>query len=561
VASNSYDAIVVGSGLGGLTCAGYLAASGQRVLVIEQHDVAGGNSHVFRRRRAYEFEVGVHYLGDCGADGLLPAILDGLGLRDRVAFHELDRDCFDRILLPGLTVEVPVGWARYRERLRRALPGEAAGLDTFVEVCRGLAAEQRTMLLSPGGVSLPGLLAASPNTRAWGRRTLADLFDHCGLSARARTVLAAQSPNYGAGPAEASLTMHAIIIDHYLRGAYVPRGGGQTLAAGLVEVLEAYGGTLLTRARVARILVDGGRATGVRLADGTEFPAPLVVSNADYRRTVLELVGPEHFSRRTVTNAREAESALPLAVLYIGLRRELAGQSDANLWWYDTDDIESYYRWLGAGWRPDEVPFLFVSFSSSKDPDAGHNCPPGHANFQLLTLCPTSYAAWGVERGPTGGEPYRRNPRYRAAKQRLTAAMLHAAERVLGRFTDDIEHIELATPLTQERYTRSTAGTPFGIARWGNLGTRPGTTTGIAGLYLVGQSARYDNGITGVMIGGATVAGQILGHPVLYEAHSGKTVGDPVRLPSRPAGWDPLVVSRGLARRDAPGLARWPGRG
>ncbi|MEK8104488.1 FAD-dependent oxidoreductase [Micromonospora sp. M12] len=72
-----WDAIVVGAGLGGLVCAAYLAADGRQVLVTEQHDVVGGNSHVFRRRRAYEFDVGVHYLGDCGPDGVLPAILAG----------------------------------------------------------------------------------------------------------------------------------------------------------------------------------------------------------------------------------------------------------------------------------------------------------------------------------------------------------------------------------------------------------------------------------------------------------------------------------------------------
>ncbi|MER6799909.1 phytoene desaturase family protein, partial [Amycolatopsis mediterranei] len=117
-AAQRWDAIVVGSGIGGLVCAGYLVASGMRVLVLEQHDVAGGNSHVFRRRRAYQFDVGVHYLGDCGPDGLLPRVLSGLGLADRVRFHPMDPDGFDRIVLPSVTVDVPTGWDRYADRLR-----------------------------------------------------------------------------------------------------------------------------------------------------------------------------------------------------------------------------------------------------------------------------------------------------------------------------------------------------------------------------------------------------------------------------------------------------------
>jgi all-trans-retinol 13,14-reductase len=78
-----WDAIVIGSGLGGLTSAAYLASNGLRTLVLEQYDTAGGSSHVFRRKHSFEFDVGVHYLGDCGPDGLIPAILRGVDLRER----------------------------------------------------------------------------------------------------------------------------------------------------------------------------------------------------------------------------------------------------------------------------------------------------------------------------------------------------------------------------------------------------------------------------------------------------------------------------------------------
>lgn len=549
-----WDAIVVGSGLGGLTCAGYLAAGGLRVLVLEQYAVAGGNSHVFRRRRAYEFDVGVHYVGDCGADGIVPAILGGLGAGDRVAFRQLDPDCFDRIVLPDLTLRMPASWTGYLDRLTGALPGDAAGLASFVDVCRTVGDEQRTMLLAPAGTPVADLLAASPVSQEWGRRTLNELFDHCGLSTLARTVLAAQSPNYGAGPAEATVATHAIVTDHYIRGAYFPEGGGQMLAATLVEVLAAHGGLLLTGAKVARILVRDRQVAGVRLADGTEFEAPLVVSNADYRRTVLDLVGPEHFSRWTVNSARDARMALPFAALYLGLSRELPVENEANIWWYDGDDIDGYYRELGAGRQPDEVRSLFISFASRKDPGSRRACPPGHANVQLMTLCPAGYAPWGVAGGPAEGHPYRRDPAYLAEKERFTEAMLRAAERVLGPFRADITHVELATPLTQERYTLSTGGTPFGVARWGRLGTRPDTTTSVPGLHLVGQSTRFGTGVTGVMVGGLACAGRILGRSLISEVYAGAVLGDPAALPDRPAGWDPLVASRGRpARRDSPG--------
>ena len=80
--SDQWDAVVIGSGLGGLACAAYLTAAGKRTLVLEAHYVAGGNSQVFRRRhhgRAYEFDVGLHYIGECGAEGSITRILRGIG--------------------------------------------------------------------------------------------------------------------------------------------------------------------------------------------------------------------------------------------------------------------------------------------------------------------------------------------------------------------------------------------------------------------------------------------------------------------------------------------------
>lgn len=548
-AAERWDAIVVGSGIGGLVCAGYLVASGMRVLVLEQHDVAGGNSHVFRRRRAYQFDVGVHYLGDCGPGGLLPSILSGLGLADRVRFHPMDPDGFDRIVLPSVTVDVPTGWDRYAERLRAALPAEADGITRYVEVCAsiGRACRESVFAADPGG-KVPAVMLR------WSRRTLAQLFDHCGLSARARTVLAAQSGNYGSAPAGTLVVAHAMMLDDYLRGAYYPEGGGQVIAASLVELLESHGGTLLTRTRVRRILIDHGRVAGVELADGSTHRAPVVVSNADYRRTVLELCdGRENLPDSAVDRAETATMRLPSAVCYVALDRELS-LPNANIWYWPGEDVDAAYAGLEAG-RLDELPFAFLSFASLKDPQAGAACPPGHTNFQIMTACPPGYAHWGLADGPARGTRYRREPAYLGAKERLTEQMLEMAEAAIGPFRRNIVHVETSTPLTQERYTLSTGGTAYGLQSWGRLGQRPGIATGVEGLYLAGQSILNGGGIVGVATAGARCASTILGRPILAEGRAA-VLGNPDLLPERRPDWDPLRTSRGLRRREARGLAR-----
>jgi all-trans-retinol 13,14-reductase len=545
--SHDWDAIVVGAGIGGLVCAGYLAAAGRRVLVLEQHDVAGGNAQVFRRRRAYEFDVGVHYLGDCGPGGILPAILRGLAVLDRVRLAPMDFQCFDRIELPSRTVDVPVGWAAYSDRVCAALPGERTGVTACVHVFESIGEIMRAALVSP--MDIGRLTAQHPGVLAWSRQPLSRLFDEHRLSPPARTVLAAQGGNYGAGPRGATVATHATVMDHYLRGAYYLDGGGQTLVAALVELLEAYAAQVRTRACVRTIHTDDGVVSGVTLDDDERICAPLVVSNADFRRTIIELCSyTACFPPDMVERTRNATMRHAWAILYLGLTTQPSGIGSANVWRFDHEDIEDAYRRIETG--EERLPFAFISCASARPAQQAWTCPPGRGSLQIMAPCPVWMPQW------TGDSRYRRDPEYRSRKHRLTTALLAAAEQGMGPIDADIVHLETATPLTHQRYIRSSGGTPYGLADWGGIARRPDTTTAVAGLHVVGQSTRYGSGVAGAAISGICCAGNILGRELLREVHAGTVVADPARLPRRSRDWDPLAVSRGRARIYTPGLPK-----
>ncbi|MFI0982062.1 phytoene desaturase family protein [Streptomyces sp. NPDC021093] len=540
----SYDAVIVGGGVGGLVCAAYLAVAGRRVLLAEQHDVTGGNAQVFRRRRAYEFDVGMHYVGDCGPDGLLPAILAGLGIgADRVAFRPLNADGFDRLVLPGRTVDVPVGWDAYLKRLCAALPAERPGLTRCVHTLRDIAADLR------GGMTTPPGADRAPMSKAlmsWGGRTLGDLYADCRLGPAARTLIAAQSGNYGTPPSRTLNSTHATMLDHYLRGAYAPVGSGQTMIATLVEVIEAHGGQVRTRCPVEQILVtDDRRAEGVRLATGETVHAPLVISNADYRRTVLDLCGGRGFSAPVVERTRRATMRAAVATAYIALDRPL-DLPNTNIWWWAHTDIEAAYAQALEGDGSDPT-FAFLSFGSLKDPDSRTVCPPGHSNFQIMTLMPPL-------EGPPGR--YRRDPAYEAVKTRLRDNLVDIAEAALGPIRPHLTHLETATAHTNHRYIQGGSGTPYGFDDWGGHGRRPSIRTGVRGLYAVGANSSFGAGILGTALSGISAAGRILDRPLLSEVCAGTTFADPSQLPPRTPDFDPLRISRGRARRDARGLAR-----
>jgi phytoene dehydrogenase-like protein len=225
--SERWDAIVIGSGLGGLTTAAYLCAAGKRTLVLEAHYVAGGNSQVFRRRirgRQYEFDVGIHYIGECGRDGIITGILNGLGLAERVVFRPLDPDGYSTLVFPDFTFRVPVGWDRYRARLLETFPDEADALTKVLDVLRSVADDGRA--LTRGELSTEELATRAPNFLKWGLRPVTDLFGEHGLSERASACLLGEQGDYAVRPSKTPVALQAGIADHFLRGA-TPKAGGR----------------------------------------------------------------------------------------------------------------------------------------------------------------------------------------------------------------------------------------------------------------------------------------------------------------------------------------------
>jgi phytoene dehydrogenase-like protein len=546
-----WDAIVVGSGLGGLACAAYLCAAGKRTLVLEGHATAGGNSQVFRRTvrgRAYEFDVGIHYIGECDRDGLITHILGGLGLAERVVFRPLDPDGYSTLVFPGLRFRIPAHWERYRARLCQTFPYETEALGRVVDTMREVARQGRRL---QNDECSPAELLGRPTAFAqWGLRPVTELFAAHRLSQAAQAVLLGEQGDYAVRPSKTPTVLAAGLTDHYMRGAFYPEGGGQVLAARLVEAIRAYGGELRTRAPVARIRIEDGRAAGVELArTGERVDADVVVSNADLKRTVLELVGESHFPAAVVERVRAFRMSLPLFTTYLDLDVDLAalGMPNTNWWIWGGTDLEGIYTELEEGRMPG-VPLAYLTAATLKDPTNRRATPSGHTSVQIMTLVPREYAAFGVAQGPheARSNAYHRNPVYRARKAALVEQLLETAEQVLPGLREHVVWKESATPLTQERFTHSTGGTSYGIeAACDQIGPlRPGAETAVPGLYLCGASTASGHGIANVLRSGVVAAGAILELDLLRLIRRGEQLGDRTRLPPLRPDWDPVVASR-----------------
>ncbi|MBW2271916.1 MAG: NAD(P)/FAD-dependent oxidoreductase [Deltaproteobacteria bacterium] len=545
-ARESFDAIVVGSGLGGLCTAAYLCASGRRTLVLEGHYIAGGNSQVFRRKhggREFEFDVGIHYIGECGRDGSITAVLNGVGLAERVIFRPLDSDGYSNLHLPDFSFRIPFGWDRYRARLLETFPGEHAGLTPVLDVMQGVA--EASHRLGRGELDFADMADESPIFLQWGLRPVTELFAEHRISDRAATVLLGEQGCYAVRPSETPVVMAAGLTDHFLRGAYYPVGGGQVIAARLVEAIRAYGGEVRTQCPVQRIRVEKGRVLGVVAGKKNQRPmeidAPVVVSGADLKRTFSELVGEEHWAPESLERVRSLEMAVPLFCAYLMLDVDLAdlGMTNSNHFILGDYDLEGIYDELDRGEISSKA-MCYLTAASLKDPASRNIAPAGYTNLQIMTLVPRSYDVWGVERGPAEGGRYHRDPEYRKRKNALMDQLIQSSEQLIPDLRKHIVWKEAATPVSQERFTHSTGGTSYGVemscSQVGPM--RVGPRTEIEGLFLCGASTPSGPGISGVMRGGVATAAEVLETDLLKPILAGEVFGDRSALPELREDWD-----------------------
>jgi len=491
-----FDAIVVGSGIGGMGTAALLAkAAGRRVLVLEKHYTAGGFTHVFHRP-GFEWDVGVHYVGQVHKPGSPAHALFEYLTEGRLAWNAMPA-VYDRVSIDGLCFDYVSGRDHLHDALVRAFPLERYAIDRYFKAVQQC---MRRLPLYFVEKSLPRLLSGvlgsvlrAPFLR-FARRTTGQVLDDLGASRELRAVLTAQWGDYGLPPGQSSFGVHAVIADHYFEGAAYPIGGASRIAASVLPTIERAGGAVVVSAEVDRILIDGTRAIGVRMTDGREFRANAIVSDAGIRTTMDRLLGdgvPEE-AKHLAVRTRSLPATSGHLCLYAGLTFPGAAPTldSANLWIHPTLDFDRNMSAFDADLDA-PFPFLYISFPSAKDPSFETRYPNRHT-IEVVTPAPyEQFSRWA-------GSDWKRRPEaYEATKTRLAERLLVELYRHVPAASGAVATWELSTPLSTRHFANTPRGEMYGLAhtpsRFESRDLRPHTP--IRGLFLTGQ----DIGLCGVM--------------------------------------------------------------
>ena len=505
--NGSFDAIVIGSGIGGLTLAALLSKAGRRVLVLERHYTAGGFTHSFSRH-GYEWDVGVHYIGDVMRPTALPRRLFDFISEGRLKWADIG-EVYDRVDIGDGFVDFHAGKAAFKDGLLRHFPQASSDIDRYL--ARLKAAEKDVSRIAAPRF-LPGRLGSliAPLARLTGRgdfgRTTQEVMQEITRDARLAAVLTGQWGDYGLPPGQSAFGIHALVARHYLYGAAFPVGGASAIARSIVPTIDAAGGLVAVRAEVARVMIEGGRAVGVRMADGVEFRAPRIISACGIDTTAEKLLTAEE-GQRVFSQRGRVEPSVGHLGLYLGFKGTAAelGLEKANLWLHAGPDHDANLaRHLADEREP--FPFVYISFPSAKDPtwDARF---PGRSTIDMITVAPYArFTAWA-------DTPWRKRGRdYLDYKERLSQRLIEILFAQLPQLRGKIDHYELSTPLSTQTFVNHGAGQVYGLAhtpqRFAQTWLRPGTA--LEGFYLTGQDV-MTCGVAGAMLGGVATFSHVAG--------------------------------------------------
>ncbi len=473
--------------MGSLTTAAFLAKEGQRVLVLERHYTAGGFTHIFKRR-GYEWDVGIHYIGEVQRpNSIIKKLFDYIS--DSALQWADIGEVYDRIVIGDKHYDFVKGTANFKAKMLEYFPDEGEAIENYVNLVFASNKTSKNFFIektlppllskvSGGFMRRPFLKHAKQTTY----EVLRGLTDNEELI----KVLTGQYGDYGLPPKQSSFAMHASVARHYFSGGSFPIGGSSQIVESIAPVLAKTDSTILISAEVEEVVVENNTAVGVRMSDGNTFRADKVVSGAGIHVSYKKLLPKASIEKhRLVEQLQKVKPSVAHACLYVGLKGspEALQMPKTNYWIYPAEgDHDSCVQRFVDDINT-EFPVVYISFPAAKDPD-WNNRYPNKSTVDIITLLPyEAVAKWADTRWKKRGEDYD------TFKETIAQRLLEQLYRVQPQMKGAVDYYELSTPITTQHFVNYEQGEIYGLdhspQRFQQKFLRPHTP--IKNFYLTGQ--------------------------------------------------------------------------
>lgn len=487
------DAVVIGSGISGLTTAGLLAKNGRKVVIVEQHQKPGGALRRFSRG-GIPFDIGFHYTGGMGQGQILKVLWDYLGVWPGITPVPMSPKGYDLFKFQESRTEVKsfYSYELAREQLHSVFPNESDGINDYLNtvnsICKQLPFYNLDLPLTPFLRNFFGL----------DMRPLSKVIAKITKNPELQAVLSAPTFLYGVPPKQAGLTMHAAVAHSYYSGSWGIQGGGQALADSFSNVLAANEVNIICGQKVAQIKVSSGQVTGVTLGD-REIQAKQVIYTG-HPAHLPDMVTPGSFRPAFKHRLKDLEDTISMFVVFGKMANPdaLPLLEHANLY-----SISTGFDLLDPASKTKKNGTILMTAPGLKNRTSlGDNKSDAEG---VILMRPANWAEISrYNRGAKG-----RAPGYQEWKTAATKDLIARAAANFGEACRDIKPLAVGSPLTFRDELGSPAGGVYGVQH--NLHQFVARArTKVQGLYLSGQGSLM-TGVLGASIAGLVTASEIMG--------------------------------------------------
>lgn len=478
------DVLIIGSGIGGLSCAIILLKLGYKVTVVEKNRESGGLMRSYRRF-GISCPVGVHYIGSMDERQPLRRIFDYLGVTEKLPLERMGTaGPVDRYIFDDFSFDLPAGVQAFEDNLRTAFPAEEAAIDGIMKSLSKVS----ELMLSPSfpfnntGISMMEMF-----------RSMGELLAELNCSNALQNVLQVPCAWIGIPLSQCPVFYHHNALLSYLFSSWRLKTGCQDMADVFVNRVKELGGELVLKNGAKKILAENREVQGLLLESGRTLKAQTIVS-AVHPKVMLSLLGEGAVRPAYENKVTHLEDTGSVFSVHLGVSAADHAELPYNIFRIKTEG--------GNVFRSRSL--RFFQLRKSENPDSN-----------LLTIITQAdlddWQPWGKTFTGNRGNDYSEK------KRKLSQELIHEASGVFGPLKGT-KVLDAYSPLTIRDWVNSPGGSAYGVLRSSDqLGrTASLSRTSVKGLHIAGQSA-VAPGVLGAALGSLAAAREIVGNDFLKE--------------------------------------------
>ena len=498
--NNQYDVILIGSGIGALTAGNLLAKHGKNVMILEQHTVAGGYCTSYVRKGCL-FDVPT-IMTNMRKDDPIERLFAYLGVDKRLEFLEIHKLC--RMVGPDLTLEWYADSHKLESEFIHKFPHEIHGLRRYFKTLRTLCLKMEQAHYQPTWLQKLSYPLFFSELIRYHNDTFSQFVNRFIKDETLKELLGTEAVTLALPASKVSALYYIGMIMSYSRGGiWYPKGGFQKMTQAFVDCFTEAGGYLRLRSCVKKVIVENRKAIGVELDTGEALYAPIVISNADTKKTFLDLIDPVHLKKKFVQKIRNLTPSYAGFAVKLGVKMPL-NELRRYAWLFHLSEYGSVEKMFTLA-EQDITDFDNCSFSIDTSSLIQNEIDNNGVNVISLVVLPMSYRAMNTWRSANKKE-------YNALKEDIADTLIKRAEIYIPGLSENIVIRDISTPLTYERYTSATYGAWYDTTATPaqSLTHKLGPRTPIKGLYLTGAKSILGCGLVGAMFAGLYTADTLM---------------------------------------------------